>query len=85
MVDEEQYFLSIYFYEAIQTVAANALKKKGTKTVEYRKQTIFDELEERRRIENPTEEEKQKYIDELFGRLGQMQTAFEKNHPPSAS
>ena len=77
--DERDYICGIYTYEAVQTALANAFKKRGEKPEEYRKMSIMAEMEEKRRLENPTEEEKKKQLDLLRRQLFGMQERFEKN------
>lgn len=77
--DERDYMCGIYTYEAVQTALANAFKGKNGKPVEYRKMSIMAEMEEKRRLENPTEEEKKRQLDLLRKQLFGMQESFEKN------
>ena len=81
--DERDYFCGIYVYEAVQTVISNSFRdhKRHPKPVmTYRDKPILVELEEKKHLENLTEEEKKAYTDDLFAMLGQMQSAFERTH-----
>ena len=78
--DERDYFLGVYFYDAVQVALGNAFRKKGSKPLEYRDKPILQAYEEKQRLLNPTEEEKKQHIDNLFAMLGQMQANFERTH-----
>ena len=79
IADERDYMCGVYTYEAVQTALSNAFRGKGAKPIEYRKKSIMAEIEEQRRLENPTEEEKKKQLDLLRKQLFGMQERFEKN------
>ena len=80
MQDERDYFCGIYFYEAVSIALANAFRKKGSKPAQYREKPIMDELEDKRKIYNPTEEEKIEQTQMLFDYLESMQRSFERSH-----
>jgi len=69
--DEEAYFQGLYTMEAFAVVLGNAFRKKNTKPLEYRKQPILREADEKNRPLSPKEaEEKAKRdADRLFHRL----------------
>lgn len=77
--DERDYMCGIYTFQAVSTALANAFREKGTKPHEYRNKSIMAEMEEQRRLENPTEEEKKRQLDLLRKQLFGMQERFEKN------
>lgn len=77
--DERDFMCGIYTYEAISVALSNAFKKKGEKPTEYRSMSIMEEAEEKRRLENPTEEEKKRQLDLLRKQLFGMQERFEKS------
>lgn len=77
--DERDYMCGIYTFQAVSTALANAFREKGTKPHEYRSKSIMAEMEEQRRLENPTEEEKKRQLDLLRKQLFGMQERFEKN------
>jgi flagellar motility protein MotE (MotC chaperone) len=77
--DERDYMCGIYTFQAVQTALANAFRGKGTKPIEYRNKSIMAEIEEQRRIMNPTEEEKKKQLDQLREMLFGMQKRFEES------
>lgn len=77
--DERDYMCGIYTFQAVSTAIANALRDKGEKPHEYRDKSLMAEIEEQRRLMNPTEEEKKKQLDLLRKQLFGMQERFEKN------
>lgn len=78
MEDERDYFCGIYTFEAVSTAISNAFRGKGKKAEPYRKKPILEEIEEHRRITNPTKEEKEEQINAFFAQLTSMQKAFER-------
>lgn len=78
--DERDYYLGVYIYEALRVVIGNVFRSKGAKPEAYRDKPFIQEMEEQERLLNPTEEEKQQHIDNLFAMLGQMQANFERTH-----
>ncbi len=78
--DERDYMCGIYTFQAVQTALANAFRGKGSKPVEYRDKSIMAEMEEQRRLMNPTEEEKKRQLDQLRNMLNDMQKRFEESH-----
>lgn len=79
MIDEMNYLAGRYTYEAISVALSNAFRKKGTKPIQYREKPFLTELEEEQHLLNLTDAEKEKYTNDLFAMLGQMQERFEKN------
>jgi hypothetical protein len=77
--DERDHMCGIYTYEAVMTALANAFKGKGEKSTPYRDKSIMAEMEEQRRLLNPTEEEKKKLLDQLRNKLFGMQRRFEES------
>lgn len=77
--DERDYMCGIYTFQAVSTAISNAFRDKGAKPYEYRDKSIMAEIEEQRRLMNPTEEEKKKQLDLLRKQLFGMQERFEKN------
>lgn len=77
--DERDYMCGIYTYQAVQTALANAFRGKGAKPIEYRDKSIMAEIEEQRRLLNPTEEDKKKQLDQLREMLFGMQKRFEES------
>lgn len=82
--DEKAFFMGVYAYKAVSTALENAFRKKGTKPSPYFEEPILVSArkreEERKHLENLTEEEKRKYTDDLFAMLGNMQANFERTH-----
>jgi hypothetical protein len=82
--DEKAFFMGVYAYKAVSTALENAFRKKGTKPIPYLEEPILVSArkreEERKHLENLTEEEKRKYTDDLFAMLGNMQANFERTH-----
>lgn len=77
--DQRDYMCGVYTYEAVRTALANAFRGKGEKTIDYRNKPIMVEIEEQRRLMNPTEEEKKKQLDQLREMLFGMQKRFEES------
>lgn len=77
--DQRDYMCGIYTYEAVSIAIANAIRSKGSKPAEYRKKPIMVEVEEQRRLLNPTEEDKKKQLDQLREMLFGMQKRFEES------
>lgn len=77
--DQRDYMCGIYTYEAVSIAIANAFRSKGSKPAEYRKKPIMVEVEEQRRLLNPTEEDKKKQLDQLREMLFGMQKRFEES------
>lgn len=78
--DERDWMCGMYTYQAVMTALANAFKGKNEMPVEYRKKSIMAEIEEQRRLLNPTEEDKKKQLDQLREMLFGMQKRFEESH-----
>lgn len=77
--DQRDYMCGVYTYEAVTTALANAFRGKGAKPIDYRNKPIMVEIEEQRRLMNPTEEEKKKQLDQLREMLFGMQKRFEES------
>ena len=69
--DEEAHVQGLYIMEAFGVVLGNAFRKKNTKPLEYRKQPILKEIEEKNRplSQKEIEEKAQRDADRLFHRL----------------
>lgn len=78
--DERDYMCGIYTYQAVQTALVNAFRGKNAEPIKYRDKSIMAEIEEQRRLLNPTEEDKKKRLDQLRDMLNSMQQRFEESH-----
>lgn len=69
--DEEAYVQGIYTMEAFAVVLGNAFRKKNTKPLEYRKNPILKEMDEKNRpmTQRELDEKMQREADKVFHRL----------------
>ena len=86
--DQIAYLMSCYMLD-VESIALHnqicPMFSKNVKRIEYRKQSISQEMEERKALENMTVEEKIKYTERLFNSLSIMQHNYEKDHPKNES
>ena len=69
--DEEAYFQGLYTLEAFSVVLGNTFRKKNTKPIEYRKQPILKEVDDKNKplSQRELEEKAQREADRVFHRL----------------
>lgn len=80
--DTEMYFQGLYFRDAITCTVGNMFAKKGSKPIEYPKETYMTKIEHERKENNGelTEEEKIQKTKLLFANLQSMQANFNLTH-----
>ena len=74
--DTENWYLGMYFLNAVSVALANGFGKKGTHA-EYMKEPIFTTAEKNKPDEEMTEEEIQRERDRFVNQMMTWQTAFE--------
>lgn len=80
--DTQMYMQGLYFREALlSSVCNNSLwMKSGSKPYQYPEKTYTEMMEEEKRNENMTDEEKKRQTEMLFEKLSIMQHNFEISH-----
>lgn len=82
--DELCYRLSGYFYEAESISLHNQIApmfSKSVRPMKFREMSITQEIEEKKKLENMSVEEKIRRTKQLFDTLSIMQHNFERTHP----
>lgn len=73
MQDEMMYLSGLYTYEAVSVAIANAMRKKGSKPIEYRKEPILQSMKQ------PTEEDIERKRKEFVAKMGVLMANFKKD------
>lgn len=72
--DRANYTLGLYIYSAVGAVIGAAF---GNKKAKYLEEPFSETSRKQKEMENMDEETKMKYVNQLFAKLGVMQTNFE--------
>ena len=73
MQDEMMYLSGLYTYEAVSVAISNAMRKKGSKPIEYRKEPILQSMKQ------PTEEDIERKRKEFVAKMGVLMANFKKD------